>query len=80
MINKPIKLSGVSAQDVVLLEQMWGIESLEDFISWTLTLPIKDMERVKYLTARVVEALDIEAEGEVNDVSDASDVLKKFTL
>lgn len=80
MMEEPIKLNGLLESDIPLLRSMWAIESLDDFVLWTLSLTPTQMARVKYLTSRIVEALDIEAEGEIEDTSDAASVLKKFTL
>lgn len=69
-----LTITGLTKAQVALLDKMWAIDGYDDYMAWKSTLPRRVMRQVAVLEEMVLLAeLD-----EIDDVSDASEVLRKY--
>jgi hypothetical protein len=78
MNDKPISLSNLTAEQVEMLDILWSFRELSDVEEWQSTLEPEDREMSDTLIKLVIlETMD---EIITSDLSDAQEVLQKFTL
>lgn len=78
MNDKPISLSNLTAEQVEMLDILWSLRELSDVEEWQSTLEPEDKEMSEALIKLVIlETMD---EVITSDLSDAREVLQKFTL
>jgi hypothetical protein len=78
MNDKPISLSNLTADQVEMLDILWSLRELSDVEEWQSTLEPEDREMSDALIKLVIlESMD---EIITSDLSDAQEVLQKFTL
>lgn len=78
MNDKPISLSNLTADQVEMLDILWSLRELSDVEEWQSTLEPEDREMSDALIKLVIlETMD---EIITSDLSDAQEVLQKFTL
>ena len=78
MNDKPISLSNLTAEQVEMLDILWSLRELSDVEEWQSTLEPEDREMSNALIRLVIlETMD---EIITSDLSDAQEVLQKFTL
>ncbi len=78
MNDKPISLSNLTAEQVEMLDTLWSLRELSDVEEWQETLSSEDREMSELLIRLVIlEAMDNVI---TSDLSDAQEVLQKFTL
>lgn len=78
MNDKPISLSNLTAEQVEMLDILWSLRELSDVEEWQSTLEPEDREMSEALIKLVIlETMD---EIITSDLSDAQEVLQKFTL
>jgi hypothetical protein len=78
MNDKPISLSNLTADQVEMLDILWSLRELSDVEEWQSTLEPEDREMSDALIKLVIlESMD---EIIACDLSDAQEVLQKFTL
>jgi DNA gyrase/topoisomerase IV subunit B len=78
MNDKPISLSNLTADQVEMLDILWSLGELSDVEEWQSTLEPEDREMSDALIKLVIlETMD---EIITSDLSDAQEVLQKFTL
>lgn len=73
-----IRLEGLRALDRELADRLWSMQSQEEILAWTGTLPRRLRQRVEVLTALMVWALIDEHVEETGLVQDAEIVLANF--
>lgn len=78
MNDKPITLSNLTAEQVEMLDILWSLREFSDVEEWQSTLEPEDKEMSETLIKLVIlETMD---EIITSDLSDAQEVLQKFTL
>jgi hypothetical protein len=78
MNDKPISLTNLTAEQVEMLDLLWSFRELSDVEEWQSTLEPEDREMSDTLIKLVIlETMD---EIITSDLSDAQEVLQKFTL
>lgn len=78
MNDKPISLTNLTAEQVEMLDILWSLRELSDVEEWQSTLEPEDREMSEALIKLVIlETMD---EIITSDLSDAQEVLQKFTL
>lgn len=78
MNDKPVSINNLSLKQVEMLETMWSMTELSEVEEWQSTLTLEDREMSETLIRLVIlETLESVI---TEDLSDAQDVLKKFTL
>lgn len=78
MNDKPISLNNLTAEQVEMLDILWSLRELSDVEEWQETLSSEDREMSELLIKLVIlEAMDNVI---TSDLSDAQEVLQKFTL
>jgi hypothetical protein len=78
MNDKPISLSNLTAEQVEMLDILWSLREFSDVEEWQSTLEPEDREMSDALIKLVIlETMD---EIITSDLSDAQEVLQKFTL
>lgn len=78
MNDKPITLSNLTAEQVEMLDILWSLREFSEVEEWQATLEPEDREMSESLIKLVIlETMD---EIITSDLSDAQDVLQKFTL
>jgi hypothetical protein len=78
--NTGIEITGLTREDCLLLDRMYGFDELEDLESWQATLRPALQRRVDDLIKMVLLAhLDKEMES-VETFPEANDYLRKFRL
>lgn len=78
MNDKPISLTNLTAEQVEMLDILWSLRELSDVLEWQSTLEPEDKEMSETLIKLVIlETMD---EIITSDLSDAQEVLQKFTL
>ena len=78
--NPVIEINGLTREDCLLLDRMYGFDELEDLESWQATLRPALQRRVEDLIKMVLLAhLDKEMES-VEKFPEANDLLRKFRL
>lgn len=78
MNDKPISLTNLTAEQVEMLDILWSLRELSDVEEWQSTLEPEDREMSDTLIKLVIlETMD---EIITSDLSDAQEVLQKFTL
>jgi hypothetical protein len=73
-----IQLEGLGRLDRELADRLWSMQSQEEILAWTGTLPRRLRQRVEVLTALMVWALIDEHVEETGSVQDAEIVLANF--
>jgi hypothetical protein len=69
-----VTITGLTKQQVALLDKMWAIDGYDEYMEWKSTLPRRTLRMVSVLEEMVLLAeLD-----EIDDVSDAQEVLRKY--
>ena len=74
-MNK-ITLTNLTEYQVLMLNKMWNIDSLEDFTQWQEGLDDEDL----LLSQDLAEAVRSAMEDETMDLTEANQVLSKFML
>ena len=78
--NPVIEINGLTREDCLLLDRMWGFVELEELEAWQATLRPALQRRVEDLIKMVLLAhLDKEMES-VEKFPEANDLLRKFRL
>lgn len=78
MNDKPISLNNLTTEQVEMLDILWSFREFSDVEEWRSTLEPEDREMSESLIKLVIlESMDAII---TSDLSDAQDVLKKFTL
>jgi len=78
--NPVIEINGLTREDCLLLDRMWGFAELEELEAWQATLRPALQRRVEDLIKMVLLAhLDKEMES-VETFPEANDYLRKFRL
>ena len=78
MNDKPITLSNLTAEQVEMLDILWSLREFSDVEEWQSTLEPEDKEMSESLIRLVIlESMDNII---TSDLSDAQEVLQKFTL
>ena len=78
MNDKEIKIDGLSAEQVQMLDMMWSIESYQDYQDWIDNLTHEDAVMAQKLqNLLMIEMFEHELD---DDVNIAKEYLKKFQL
>ena len=78
MNDKPISLSNLTADQVEMLDILWSLRELSDVEEWQSTLE----PEVREMSDALIKLVILETMDEIitSDLSDAQEVLQKFTL
>jgi hypothetical protein len=72
-----ITIHGVSKRQKRMLNIMWNLDSEEDYFEWYNSLDEELQKEAELLQRMIIMA---ELDNEVNDTTDAKELLKKFAL
>ena len=78
--DRGLEITGLTLEQVELLDSMWGFEHADDLVEWQESLPLRLSQQVDSLIILVLleqfdRILNIE-----KDYSEANEVISKFTL
>jgi len=80
MNPRDIKLSGLTYEQVEMLDTMWSLDTIDEFFNWYETLDKDDQNTVDTLQRLIIlEVADAEWE-KTNKFPQAKAVLKQFML
>ena len=74
-----IEINGLTKYQVDMLDHMWSLDSEEEYLTWYNLLDEKDQELADVLMRMIILA-EIDNSQEVEDTTEAQEVLKKFVL
>lgn len=78
MNDKEIKITGLSSDEMAMLDIIWSLQTHEDHVNWLENLDSDELEMALSLTTLLaLEVLDME---EKLDLSFVKKYLKKFQL
>ena len=72
-----IKIHGVSKRQKRMLNIMWNLDSEEDYFEWYNSLDENLQKEAELLQRMIIMA---ELDNQINDTTDAKELLKKFAL
>jgi len=72
-----ITIHGVTKRQKRILNIMWNLDSEEDYFEWYNSLDEELQKEAELLQRMIIMA---ELDNEVNDTTDAKELLKKFAL
>jgi uncharacterized protein YukE len=72
-----IKIHGVSKRQKRMLNIMWNLDSEEDYFEWYNSLDDNLQKEAELLQRMIIMA---ELDNQINDTTDAKELLKKFAL
>jgi len=72
-----ITIHGVTKRQKRMLNIMWNLDSEEDYFEWYNSLDEELQKEAELLQRMIIMA---ELDNEVNDTTDAKELLKKFAL
>jgi hypothetical protein len=72
-----IKIHGVSKRQKRMLNIMWNLDSEEDYFEWYNSLDDNLQKEAELLQRMIIMA---ELDKQINDTTDAKELLKKFAL
>ena len=78
--DRGLEITGLTIEQVELLDSMWGFNTEDDLVEWQESLPLRLSQQVDSLIILVLlEQFDRILNNE-NDYSEANEVISKFTL
>jgi hypothetical protein len=78
--DRGLEITGLTIEQVELLDSMWGFDTEDDLVEWQESLPLRLSQQVDSLIILVLlEQFDRILNNE-NDYSEANEVISKFTL
>jgi len=72
-----IKIHGVNKRQKRMLNIMWNLDSEEDYFEWYNSLDENLQKEAELLQRMIIMA---ELDNQINDTTDAKELLKKFAL
>jgi hypothetical protein len=72
-----ITIQGVSKRQKRILNIMWNLDSEEDYFEWYNSLDENLQKEAELLQRMIIMA---ELDNQINDTTDAKELLKKFAL
>ena len=74
-----IEINGLTQYQCDMLDHMWSLDSEQEYLEWYNLLDEKDQEMADVLMRMIILA-EIDNSQEVEDVTQAQELLKKFAL
>ena len=74
-----IEINNLTPYQVEMLDHMWSLDSVEEFLEWYDLLDEEDQKLADSLQQMIILA-EVDNQMVVDDCKDAKDILKKFAL
>ena len=74
-----IEINGLTQEQVDMLDHMWSLDTEEEYVQWYDLLDERDQAMADVLM-RMILLAELDNSQEVEDVTQAKEILKKFAL
>ena len=74
-----IEINNLTPYQVEMLDHMWSLDTVEEFLEWYDLLDEEDQKLADSLQQMIILA-EVDNQMVVDDCKDAKDILKKFAL